>query len=107
MKLFENRIDYFLDIVNNPSLSADPNNLIDSEHGTDYLILVRWLKHGHELIEQIIIRVFLILGKVLLKLLGSLDLSVFQAQVTKNLWELNIPAKVTFLCTVWIFIEGP
>ena len=68
--------------MNNPSLSADPHHLVDSQECSINLVLVLRVQHFLELIEKIVVAVFLVLGKVLLELLGSLNLLLLLVQVS-------------------------
>ena len=63
------------------------------------MVLVFWVQHKLELVEKVIVTVFLVLSQILLKFLGSFCLLFFLFQVSNNPDQLYILED--YLTIIW------
>ena len=83
---------YFLYIMDDPSFSADPGNLRDCHQCSKFLFNIFGIKHFFEMIKKIVIKIFLVLGHVLMQFFSSflLHLSIFLLEVINYSNELYV-----------------
>ena len=90
MKLFEDRLHDLLNIVHNPGLPTDLDDLIDSQDGAVLVLQVARGEHAPELIEESVITILLILRQILLQLPCCLHLRLFFLELRDDPGELSI-----------------